>query len=50
MQKQLGSSLSLKKLFCTKKGKKALFLFLNETGIATKKWLKAAGTLEGSNS
>src|SRR6266567_893999 len=50
MQKQLGSSLSLKKLFCTKKGREALFLFLNKTGIATRKWLITAGALEGGNS
>jgi hypothetical protein len=50
MQKQLGSTLSLEKLFCTKKGKQALFLFLNKTKIATRKWLMAAGSLEGSNS
>ncbi len=50
MQRQLGSSLSLKKLFCTKKGKEALFLFLSRTKIATRKWLTAAGSLEGGNS
>ena len=50
MQRQLGSSLSLEKLFCTKKGKKALFMFLDKTGIATRKWLMAAGSLEGGNS
>jgi len=50
MQRQLGSSLSLKKLFCTKKGREALFLFLDRTEIATRKWLKAAGSLEGGNS
>jgi len=50
MQRQLGSSLSLKKLFCTKKGREALFLFLDRTGIATRKWLMAAGSLEGGNS
>ena len=47
MQRQLGSTLSLKKLFCTKKGKEALFLFLNRTGIATRKWLVTARSLEG---
>ena len=50
MQRQLGSSLSLKKLFCTKKEREALFLFLNRTEIATRKWLRAAGSLEGGNS
>jgi len=50
MQRQLGSSLSLKKLFYTKKGREALFLFLNRTEIATRKWLIAAGSLEGGNS
>ena len=50
MQRQLGSSLSLKKLFCTKKGKEVLFLFLDKTGIATRKWLITAGSLEGGNS
>ncbi|OCK92151.1 uncharacterized protein K441DRAFT_571117, partial [Cenococcum geophilum 1.58] len=33
MQKKLSSSLFLKKLFCTLKGKEALFLFLSRTGI-----------------
>ena len=47
MQKQIGSTLSLEKLFCTKKGREALFLFLNRTGIATRKWLITAGSLEG---
>jgi len=37
MQKKLGSSLSLKKLFYTQKGREALFLFLSRTGIATRK-------------
>ena len=46
MQKQLGSSLSLKKLFYTKKGKKILFLFLSKTKIVIKKWLMAARTLK----
>jgi len=50
MQRQLRSSLSLEKLFCTKKGKEVLFLFLSKTGIATKKRLAAAGSLEGGNS
>jgi hypothetical protein len=50
MQRQLGSSLSLKKLFCTKKGREALFLFLSRTKIATRKWLMEAGPLEGGNS
>ncbi len=49
MQRQLGSSLSLKKLFCTKKGREALFLFLNKTGIATRKWLITEGVLEGGD-
>jgi len=47
MQRQLGSTLSLEKLFCTKKGKEVLFLFLNRTGIATRKWLITVGSLEG---
>ena len=50
MQKKLGSSLSLKKLFCTKKGREVLFLFLSKTGIATREWLITAGALEGGNS
>ena len=50
MQRQLGSSLSLKKLFCIKKGRETLFLFLNRTGIATGKWLMTEGALEGGNS
>jgi hypothetical protein len=50
MQKKLGSSLSLKKLFCTQKGREALFLFLSRTGIATRKWLITAGSIEGGNS
>ena len=50
MQRQLGSSLSLKKLFCTKKGREVLFLFLNRTEIATRKWLTIEGVLEGGNS
>ena len=47
MQKQIGSTLSLEKLFCTKKGREALFLFLSRTGITTRKWLITAGSLEG---
>ena len=39
MQRRLGSSLSLKKLFYIKKGKEGLFLFLDRTGIAARKWL-----------
>ena len=50
MQRYLGSSLSLKKLFYIKKGREALFLFLNRIEIATRKWLRAAGSLEGGNS
>jgi len=50
MQRQLGSSLSLKKLFYIKKGRETLFLFLNRTGIVTRKWLITAGSLEGGNS
>ena len=46
MQRQLRSSLSLEKLFYTKKGREVLFLFLNKTEIATGKWLKAVGSLE----
>jgi len=49
MQRQLRSSLSLEKLFCTKKEKEVLFLFLNKTRIATRKWLKAAEFLEGNS-
>ena len=49
MQKQIGSTLSLEKLFCTKKGREALFLFLSRTGIATRKWLITVGSLEGPN-
>jgi len=47
MQKKLGSSLSL---FCIQKGREALFLFLSRTGIATRKWLITAGSIEGGNS
>jgi hypothetical protein len=43
-------SLSLEKLFCTQKGREALFLFLSRTGIATRKWLITAGSIEGGNS
>jgi len=50
MQKKLGSSLSLRKLFCIKKGREVLCLFLDKTGIATRKWLITAGSLEGGNS
>ena len=50
MQRQLGSSLSLKKLFCTKRGREVLFLFLNRTGIATRKWFITEGALEGGDS
>ena len=49
MQRQLGSILSLKKFFCIKKGRQALFLFLNKTKIITGKWLMAAGSLKGGN-
>jgi len=49
MQRQLGSPLSLKKLFYTKKGRKTLLLFLDKTEIATKKWLITAGSV-GDNS
>jgi hypothetical protein len=37
-------------IFYTQKGKEALFLFLSRTGIATRKWLIIAGSIEGSNS
>jgi hypothetical protein len=37
MQRQLGSSLSLEKLFYTKKEREVLFQFLSKTGIATGK-------------
>jgi len=50
MQKQIGSSLSLEKLFCIKKGRGALFLFLSKTKIAIRKWLRAARSLKGGNS
>jgi len=50
MQKKLGSSLSLKKLFYIQKGREALFLFLSRIGIATRKWLITAGFIEGGNS
>jgi hypothetical protein len=50
MQRQLRSSLLLEKLFYTKKGKEVLFLFLSRTEIATRKWLVAAGSIEGGNS
>ena len=49
IQRQLGSSLSLEKLFCTKKGKEVLFQFLSRTKIATRKWLRAVGSLKGGN-
>jgi hypothetical protein len=49
MQRQIGSSLSLEKLFCIKKGRRALFLFLSRIKIATGKWLGAVGSLEGGN-
>jgi len=49
MQRQLGSSLSLEKLFYIKKGKRAPFLFLSRIKIAIKKWLIVAGSLEGGN-
>jgi len=49
MQKQLSSTLFLEKFFCSKKGRQVLFLFLNKTKIATRKWLMAAGSLEGGN-
>ena len=50
MQRQLRFSLSLEKLFYIKKGKKALFLFLDKIKIAIKKWLIAVRSLEGGNS
>ena len=50
MQKKLSSSLSLKKLFYTLKGREVLFLFLSRTGIATRKWLITAGSIEGGSS
>jgi len=50
MQKKLGSSLSLKKLFYTQKEKEVLFPFLSRTEIATRKWLIIAGSIEGGNS
>jgi len=50
MQRQLSFSLSLEKLFCIKKGRRALFLFLSKTEIAIRKWLIEAKALEGGNS
>jgi len=50
MQRHLSSSLSLEKLFCIEKGRRALFLFLSRTKIATRKWLIEEGSLEGGNS
>jgi hypothetical protein len=50
MQRQLNSSLSLEKLFYTEKGRRALFLFLSKTKIATREWLMEAEALEGGNS
>jgi len=50
MQRQLSSSLSLEKLFCTEKGKRALFIFLSKIKIATREWLMEAEALEGGNS
>ena len=50
MQKQLGSLFSLKKLFYIKKGKEILFIFLDKTKIATRKWLIIAGSLEEDSS
>lgn len=38
MEKELKSSLSLTKLFCTKKGREVLFRYLDQTGIATQRW------------
>ena len=49
MQRQLGSSLSLEKLFYIKKGREVLFQFLSKIGIATRKWLIAEGSLEGNS-
>jgi len=49
MQRQLSSSLSLEKLFCIEKGRRALFLFLSKTKIATRKWLMEVKALEGGN-
>ena len=49
IQRQLGSSLSLKKLFYIKKGREALFQFLDRIGIATRKWLIAEGFLEDNS-
>jgi len=49
MQKKLGFSLSLKKLFYTQKGKEALFLFLSRTGIATRKWLITVRSIGGNS-
>ena len=46
---QLSSSLSLEKLFCTEKGRIALFLFLSKIEIATRKWLIEAKALEGGD-
>ena len=46
MQKELGSPLSLEKLFCTSKGRKVLFTFLQTTEIATQRWLLRENELE----
>ena len=43
MRKELGSTLTLSKLFTTTNGKKALLSYLNKTEIATAQWLLTAG-------
>ena len=43
MRKELGSALTLSKLFTTTNGKKALLSYLNKTEIATAQWLLTAG-------
>lgn len=39
LQKTLKSRLTITKLFCTKKGREALFHYLDHTGIATQAWM-----------
>jgi ribonuclease HI len=46
MEKALGLTLSLSKLFNTRKGKEAILAFLQKTQIATSQWLLQAGDLE----
>jgi hypothetical protein len=46
IEKALGLTLSLSKLFNTRKGKEAILAFLQKTQIATSQWLLQAGDLE----